>query len=80
MQYIPNTIHVGYQHRDGTYAGKLAYIVYTDEKGKRRKENSWNSWRDHKIDVEDFKNVPTSGFVLNKGVGGARQSYGGECS
>ncbi|MDE7425733.1 MAG: hypothetical protein K2N51_18900 [Lachnospiraceae bacterium] len=67
--FIPKTINVGYQNRSGTYTGKLAYVIYYDEKGKLRKEASWNSWRDKKIPNEEFDNVPTSGFVLNKKVG-----------
>lgn len=73
---IPKKIHVGYQKRSDTYTGKLAYIIYTDAKGKKRKEPSWNSWRDKTIDQDDFDNEPMSGFVLNKGVGGQRESWG----
>lgn len=73
---IPKTITVGYQNRDSTYTGKLAYVIYTDNKGKLRKEPSWNSWRDKKIKSNVYDNTPTSGFVLNKGVGGTRESYG----
>lgn len=67
--FIPKTINVGYQNRSGTYTGKLAYVIYYDEKCKLRKETSWNSWRDHDIPNDEFDNVPTSGFVLNKKVG-----------
>lgn len=73
---IPKTITVGYNKRDDTYTGKLAYVIYTDDKGKLRKEASWQNWRDKKLGQDNFDNVPTSGFVLNKGVGGARMSYG----
>lgn len=38
-------------------------------KGKLRKEASWNSWRDDKIPNDEFDNVPTEGFVLNKKAG-----------
>lgn len=72
---IPKKIHVGYQNRNGTYTKKLAYVIYTDEKGKKRKETSWQSWRDKGIDPDDFDNEPQSGFVLNKGVGGTRGSW-----
>ena len=68
--FIPKTIKIGYQNRKDTYTGKLAYIIYTDEKGKLRKERSWDSWRDQKIEPSDFNNEPISGFVLNKKVGG----------
>lgn len=68
--FIPKTITVGFQNRSDTYTNKLAYIIYKDEKGKLRKEASWNSWRDDKIPSEEFENVPTEGFVLNKNAGG----------
>lgn len=67
--FIPTKINVGFQNRNDTYTKKLAYVIYYDEKGKLRKESSWNSWRDEKIPNEEFENVPTSGFVLNKKVG-----------
>ena len=67
--FVPKVIHVGYQERSDTYTGKLAYVIYTDDKGKKRKETSWEGWRDHKIEPNDFENVPTEGFVLNKKVG-----------
>ena len=71
---IPETISVGFQNRRGTYTGKLAYIVYKDKKGVLRKEKSWNGWRDKSIPVQEFENVPTEGFVLNRKVGD--HSYG----
>jgi hypothetical protein len=99
--YIPKKLNVGFQLRKGTYTGKLAYVIYWDDKGKLRKETSWESWRQkpgqtsvERLYTEDngwtqnetilgddikaqvLDNVPTEGFVLNKGVGGARQSYG----
>jgi hypothetical protein len=74
--FIPDKIKVGFQGRAGTYTGKLAYVIYYDKNNVLRKETSWQNWRDKKYNPLDFDNVPTSGFVLNKGVGGARQSYG----
>jgi hypothetical protein len=68
--FIPNKISVGFQNRSGTYTGKLAYIIYYDEKGVLRKERSWNGWRDEKIEAVVCDNEPTSGFVLNKKAGG----------
>lgn len=73
---IPDRINVGFQKRHDTYTGQLAYVIYYDQKGVLRKEKSWQTWRDEKIDPAEYKNEPTEGFVLNKGVGGARQSYG----
>lgn len=68
--FIPQKINVGFQERSDTYTQKLAYIIYFDEKGVLRKEKSWNSWRDSKIENEIHENTPTSGFVLNKKAGG----------
>ncbi len=68
--YIPEKIKVGYQNRQGTYTGKLAYVIYFDAKGVLRKEKSWKSWTDDKIESHELENTPTSGFVLNKKVGG----------
>jgi hypothetical protein len=68
--YLPKKINVGFQNRNGTYTGQLAYIIYFDKNGILRKETSWNSWRNQKIPNQEFDNVPTEGFVLNKKVGG----------
>jgi len=92
--FIPKKIKVGFQERDDTYTGKLAYVIYYDNKNKLRKEISWENWREKEYDTThrwnsdeavkgnpeltplDLDNVPTTGFVLNKGVGGQRQSWG----
>lgn len=79
--FIPKKIKVGYDKREDTYTKKLAYVIYYDEKGKLRKEASWENWRDKDIPFDDFDNEPTEGFVLNKNVGGyayhwdARKAY-----
>ena len=74
--FVPKKINVGFQNRSDTYTGKLAYIIYFDERGKLRKEASWNSWRDNNIDNEIYDNEPTEGFVLNKKVGGVEECWG----
>jgi hypothetical protein len=74
--FIPKKINVGYQKRTDTYTKKLAYVIYYDQKGVLRKETSWQNWRDKKIPNTEFENEPIEGFVLNKGVGGQRHSYG----
>lgn len=68
--FLPQDINVGYQNRKDTYSGKLAYVTYFDSDKKLRKEKSWESWRDSKIPNTIIENEPTSGFVLNKQVGG----------
>jgi hypothetical protein len=73
--FIPKRINVGFQQRSGTYNGKLAYVIYWDDKNKLRKEASWNSWRNKSIEPQAFDNVPTEGFVLNKKVGGYKSDW-----
>lgn len=75
MIYIPKKINAGFQNRPDTYTGKLAYVIYYDGNGKLRKEASWNGWRDQNIQNEEYDNVPTSGFVLNKKVGGTNYGW-----
>ncbi len=55
--FIPEKINVGFQERSDTYTKKLAYVIYFDQKGVLRKEASWNSWRDRKIDNIIHENV-----------------------
>lgn len=73
--FIPTKINVGFQERKDTYTGKLAYVIYFDEKGKLRKETSWQGWRDECIPNEIYDNEPMEGFVLNKKVGGDRYGW-----
>ena len=47
--FIPKQINIGFQERNDTYTNKLAYVIYFDEKGKLRKELSWEGWRDKNI-------------------------------
>lgn len=65
--YIPQKIHVGFQKRDDTFTGKLAYVIYEDENGVLRKKSSWDGWRDSKIKEVVLDNEPNR-FVFNKGV------------
>lgn len=67
---IPGKLKIGFQKRSDTYSKKLGYVVYYDEKGKLKKETSWQGWRSKNIAPEEYDNVPTEGFVLNKNVGG----------
>ena len=73
--FIPNKINVGFQKRNDTYTQKLAYIIYYDNKGVLRKENSWQNWRDKSIPNLEFDNVPIEGFVLNKHAGGYKSGW-----
>ena len=72
--FVAPKIKVGFQKRSDTFTGQLAYIIYYDEKGKLRKEKSWESWRDKKIAPQEFDNAPMDGFTLNKDV----KRYSGE--
>ena len=87
--FIPTKLKVGFQQDETTYSEKLAYVIYYDQKGVLRKENSWKGWVHHPgdkgidgdilsedFDPYDFDNTPMTGFILNRNVGGVRQSYG----
>ena len=73
--YIPKELVIGQIERTDTYTGRLAYVIYKDQKGVLRKETSFNSWLNaswnKKVgDILECNNVPTSGFVLNRSGGG----------
>lgn len=72
--FVAPKIKVGFQNRSGTFTGQLAYIIYYDQKGKLRKETSWESWRDKKIAPQEFENTPMEGFTINKDI----KRYNGE--
>ncbi len=71
--FVAPKIRVGYQKREGTFTGRLAYIIYFDEKGKLHKESSWKKWC-KEPEVDDFDNKPMEGFTLNKDI----KRYGGD--
>lgn len=54
--FIPTKIKVGFQARQDTYTGKLAYVIPFDGK-KWRQEPSWNSWRLHMIDSNSMEQM-----------------------
>jgi len=75
--YIPKKIKVGYNLREDTYTKKLAYVIYYDDKGVLRKEDSWKKWidkgcdgkiydwntREYKIEPENIREpLPTHDF------------------
>jgi hypothetical protein len=73
--FIPQKINVGFNNRDETKSGKLAFVTYFDDKGKLRKEDSWNSWRDQNIPNAIFENEPTEGFILVRNIKDTYWSY-----
>ena len=74
--FIPDKIKVGFQKREGTFTGTLAYVIYYDEKNKLRKESSWNTWRDTSIEPLEFDNTPMNGFIFNKGIQRSSEWFG----
>lgn len=66
--YIPKKLKVGYVKRNDTYDGRLAYVVYYDNKGKIPKQRSFDNWVDKEIPTLEFDNTPFNGFVLNKSI------------
>lgn len=74
--FIPKKLKIGFQNRKDTFTGKLAYVIYYDEKNKLRKEKSWEGWRDDNIESIEFDNIPTSGYIFNKGVQRSNEWFG----
>lgn len=74
--FVPEKLKVGFKKREDTVDGNLSYVIYYDEKGKLRKETSWNSWRDKRIDPLDVDNKPIKGFIINKSIAGYRHDFG----
>lgn len=70
--FIPKEIKVGYNQRSDTYTEKLGFIIYKDAKGVWKQEKAWERWRDEREGVNEYENLPTEGFVLNKDVGGVK--------
>lgn len=72
MFYIPDKLKVGFNTYDKNKF--LAYFIYWDERGKLRKESSWESWRDKKIDPAEMENKPLDGFRVYRVRNGYRYS------
>lgn len=73
MTFIkPPKIEVGYQQYNNPLP--QAYVTFIDEKGKFRKEKSWNNWRSQTIPPNTFDNTPTSGFTVLGSAGNTRFS------
>lgn len=66
MTYIfPKNLFAGFKQRDKCTVG---FINYVTDKGSFKFQKSWETWRDKKASVQEWQNVPTSGFVINKNV------------
>ena len=63
--FIPKKIKVGFQNRDDTYTNKLAYVIYYDEKGKLRKQASWESWRDKKSTFKTIDGMSVDDIMID---------------
>ncbi len=67
--YIPKKLNVGFQLRSDCYSKKLGYVIYWDDKGKLRKENSWQSWRQKPEDAPRTYNHETKKYDLGESYG-----------
>lgn len=74
--FIASKLKVGFQERNDTFTGKLAYVIYYDAKNKLRKEASWNGWCNKSLGDIEVDNVPTSGFMINKGIQRSSEWFG----
>ncbi len=76
--FIPTRLNVGFQDRADTLQKRLGYVTYFDEKGVMRKNESWERWRKKDIEPEQYDNVPTAGFLINKGITRTGFYWGGK--
>lgn len=53
---VPKKCKAGFNVREDTYTGKLAYVIYNDGK-VWRKETSWESWREKEGTEEEFQKI-----------------------
>jgi len=60
--YIPKKCKVGLQMREGTYTGKLGYVIYHDGK-VWRKETSWEGWRHKEGQMTNKWDVATQQYT-----------------
>lgn len=65
---IPDNLEIGFQKRSDTMENRLSYITYKKDNGTIAKEKSWNDWKSDDIPVEQYKNIPTSGFIISKDI------------
>lgn len=68
--HIPERLKIGFNAREDTYSGILAFITYTLKDGTNKHKKNWDNWIEADIPVKDILNEPTEGFVLNKREGG----------
>lgn len=68
-------IKIGFQNRQDTYSGLLAYVTYIKPDNTIAKSVSWESWRSRNILPKELPNDPVSGFVLNKKAGGLKTGW-----
>lgn len=72
MFYIPDKLKVGYKSYDDTKL--ISYFIYWDERGKLRKESSWESWRNKAFEPTELENKPLDGFRVYRVRNGYRYS------
>ena len=72
--YIPKKLKIGFQNRKEASSGKLAYIIYYDDKNVLKKEHSWEKWRDKTLGSIDVDNIPRTGLIIDRSGGGCRYS------
>lgn len=64
---IPEKIHVGFQKRENTMTGMLAYVTY-EKNGVLESADSWNNWKDKSIPTRIINNEPQEGFLFDINV------------
>lgn len=65
--YIPQKLKIGFDKRKDQYVDRLGFINYYKPEGDLRFKKAFDDWIDVSIPTEEYDNIPTEGFVLDKG-------------
>ena len=65
---FPMKVKVGFQKREDTYNGKLAFVTYYNLDNSVKNEKAFNDWISNDIELMELDNTPQKGYILNKGI------------
>lgn len=68
MYLIPKKLIAGFNKRNNSLDGKLAFLSYYNNKNDVVGQNKIERWRDTSIPMEEFSNEIQSGFVMGDSV------------
>ncbi len=64
--YVPEKLKIGFDIRMDQYVNRLGFINYYKPEGDLRFKKTFDAWIDSRVPTEEYDNIPTEGFVLDK--------------